>query len=103
MSLDHDMYGRRYWSCPQPTYPFHWGWDKEKLRKIVSVLTFTLHILNLVVIKGVCVMLFPPPPKPSGCDFKMWIDDYMTPKDIEYVAWVQKNRATMSKGGSSSK
>jgi hypothetical protein len=76
MSLDHDMYSRRYWSCPQPTYPFHWGWDEEKPRKVVLVLTFTLHILNIVVInrfifvKGVRVTLFPPPPKPLGCDFK---------------------------------
>jgi hypothetical protein len=30
MSLDHDMYGRRYWSCPQLTCLFHWGWDEEK-------------------------------------------------------------------------
>jgi hypothetical protein len=50
MSLDYDMYGMRYWSCPQPTCPFHWGWDEEKSRKVVSVVTFTLHILNLVVI-----------------------------------------------------
>jgi hypothetical protein len=76
---------------------------------VVSVVTFTLHILNLVVInrfiflKGVHVTLFPPPPKPQGCDFKEWIDDYMTPKDIEYMTWVKKNRATMSKGGSSCK
>jgi hypothetical protein len=48
-------------------------------------------------------MLFPPSPKLSGCDFKKWIDDYMIPKDIEYVTWVKKNKATMSKGGSSSK
>jgi hypothetical protein len=27
----------------------------------------------------------------------------MTPKDIENVTWVKKNRATMSKGGSSCK
>jgi hypothetical protein len=49
-SLDHDTYDRRYWSCPQPTCPFHWGWDEEKPRKVVSVLTFTFHILNIVVI-----------------------------------------------------
>jgi hypothetical protein len=109
MSLDHDTYNRRYWSCPQPTCPFYWGWDEEKPRNVVSVVTFTLHILNLVVInhfiflKGVHITLFPPSPKPSGCNFKRWIDDYMTPNDIEYVAWVKKNRATMSKGGSSSK
>jgi hypothetical protein len=24
MSLEHDMYGIRYWSCPLPTCPFHW-------------------------------------------------------------------------------
>jgi hypothetical protein len=33
----------------------------------------------------------------------LWVDDYMTPKDIEWVAWVKKNRDDMSKGGSSSK
>jgi hypothetical protein len=109
MSLDHDTYGKRYWSCPLPTCPFHWGWDEEKPRKVVSVLTFTLYILNKVIIncfiffKGVHVTLFPPPLKPPGCDFKEWIDDYMTPKDIEYVTWVKKNRADMSKGGSNSK
>jgi hypothetical protein len=48
-------------------------------------------------------MLFPPPTKPPRCDFKQWIDDYMTPKDIEYMAWVKKNRADMGKGASSSK
>jgi hypothetical protein len=56
--------------------------------------TFMLHIVNNVVINcyiflyGVRAKLFSPPPKP-GCDFKKWIDDYMTPKDIEYVAWVK--------------
>jgi hypothetical protein len=29
----------------------------------------------------------------------LWIDDYMTPKDKEWVAWVKKNRVAMSKGG----
>jgi hypothetical protein len=42
MSIDYDTYGRRYSSCPQPTCPFHWGWDKEKPRKVVSVFTFTM-------------------------------------------------------------
>jgi hypothetical protein len=79
------------------------------LRKIVSILTFILHILNsgiinrLIFLKDVCVELFPPSLKPSGCDFKQWIDDYMTPKDVEYVAWVGTVRAAISKGGSSSK
>jgi hypothetical protein len=50
MSLDHNTYDRRYWSCPQPTYPFHWGWDEEKPQKVLSILTFTLHILNKVII-----------------------------------------------------
>jgi hypothetical protein len=54
-------------------------------------------------LKGVHVELFPLPPKPPGCDFKQWIDDCMTVKDIEYVAWVKKNRAAMRKGASSSK
>jgi glutaredoxin len=52
---------------------------------------------------GVRIELFPLPSKPPGCDFKKWINDYMTPKDIEYVTWVKKNKAAMSKGGSSSK
>jgi hypothetical protein len=54
-------------------------------------------------LKGVCVELFPPPPKSPRCDFKQCIDDYMTPKDIECKVWVKKNRAAMSKGVSSSK
>jgi hypothetical protein len=67
-----------------------------------------LPIVNIVIIncfiflKGVRVDHFPPPPKPPGYDFKQWIDDYMTPKDIEYVAWV-KQSAAMSKDVSSSK
>jgi hypothetical protein len=48
ISIDYDTYSRRYWSFPQPTYPFHWGWDEEKPMKVVSVLIFTLHILNKV-------------------------------------------------------
>jgi hypothetical protein len=48
-------------------------------------------------------MMFPLTPKPSGCDFKKLIDDYMTPKDIKYVAWVKKNKAAMRKGASSNK
>jgi hypothetical protein len=55
------------------------------------------------LLKGVHAELFPPPPKLLGYDYRQWIDDYMTPKDIEWVAWVKKNRATMSKGGSGSK
>jgi hypothetical protein len=54
-------------------------------------------------VKGVHAKLFPPPPKPSGCDAMLWINDYITPKDIEWVVWVKKNKAVMSKGGSSSK
>jgi hypothetical protein len=50
MSLDHDTYDRRYWSCPQPTCSFHWGLDEEKPWNVVSVLTFIFHILNIVVI-----------------------------------------------------
>jgi hypothetical protein len=38
-SLYYDMYGRRYWSCPFPSSPFNWDWDKEKPRKVVSMLT----------------------------------------------------------------
>jgi hypothetical protein len=79
MSLDHDTYARRYWSCPLPICPFHWGWDEEKPQKVVSVLTFTFHILNI------------------------WIDDYMTSKDIEYVAWVKKNKAALRKDASNNK
>jgi hypothetical protein len=43
MSLDHETYVMRYWSCPLPTSPFNWGWDEEKPRKVVLVLTFTLQ------------------------------------------------------------
>jgi hypothetical protein len=50
MSLDHDTYSRRYWSCPQPICLFHWSWNEEKSWKVVSILTFTLHILNIVII-----------------------------------------------------
>jgi hypothetical protein len=53
-------------------------------------------------LKGVHAELFPPPLKPLRCDFNEWIDDYMTPKGIEYVAWVKRNRVAMIKGGSSS-
>jgi hypothetical protein len=38
MSLEHNIYGKRYWSCSLPTCPFHWGWNKEMSRKVVSVL-----------------------------------------------------------------
>jgi hypothetical protein len=55
------------------------------------------------LLKGVHAELFPPPPKLPGCDFKQWIDDYMTLKDIDWVSWVKKNRVSMNKGGSSSK
>jgi hypothetical protein len=108
MSTDYDTYGMRYWSFPKPTCPFHWGWDKEMSWNVVSVFTCIMHILNNVVsnhfhvFKGVHVELFPPPAKPPGCDFKMWIDDFMTPHDEEYMAWVKKNGA-MRKGASSSK
>jgi hypothetical protein len=30
MSLDHDTYGMRYWSCPLPTSLFNWCLDEEK-------------------------------------------------------------------------
>jgi hypothetical protein len=101
------MYNQRYWSCPQPTYPFNWGWNKEQSWKVVSVLTFIVSINNVIInrfifLKGVCVELFPPPPNPSGCDFKQWIDDYMTPSNETFVVWVKKNGA-MRKGVSSSK
>jgi hypothetical protein len=33
MSLEHNTYSRRYWSCPQPTCLYHWDWDEEKPRK----------------------------------------------------------------------
>jgi hypothetical protein len=41
--------------------------------------------------------------KLAGCDAMLWIDDYMTPNGIEWVVWVKKNRAAMSKGGSNTK
>jgi hypothetical protein len=30
MSLDHNMYGMRYWSSPLPNSRFNWDWDEEK-------------------------------------------------------------------------
>jgi hypothetical protein len=47
---------------------------------------------------SVHVTFFPLPPKPPGCDFNKWTDYYMTPKDIEYMSWVKKNRVAMSRG-----
>jgi hypothetical protein len=44
VSLEHDTYDMRYWSCPLPTSPFNWwGWDEKKPQKVVSVVTFTLQ------------------------------------------------------------
>jgi hypothetical protein len=37
MSLEHDTYDMRYWYYPLLTCPFHWGWNKEKPRKVVLV------------------------------------------------------------------
>jgi hypothetical protein len=48
MSLYLNTYGRRYCSCPLPTSSFNRGWDEEKPMKVVSFLTFTLHILNIM-------------------------------------------------------
>jgi hypothetical protein len=60
-------------------------------------------IINyFIFLKGVRIELFPPPPKPSGCDFKWWIDNYITPSDEAYVAWIKKSGA-MRKGASNSK
>jgi hypothetical protein len=73
MSLEHETYGMRYWSCQLPSSPFNWGWEKKKLQK------------------------------PPGCDALLWLDNYMTPKDKEWVTWIKKNKAAMSKGASSSK
>jgi hypothetical protein len=67
----------------------------------VSILN-NVVINHFIFLKGVHVELFPPPPKPSGCDFKQWINDYMTPSDEEYMVWVKKN-SDMRKGASSSK
>jgi hypothetical protein len=106
-SLVDDTYDMRYWSCSLPTSLFNWGWDKEKPRKAVSVLTFTMAINNVIInhfifLKGVHVELFPPPPKSPRCDFKQWIDDYMTPSNEAYVTWVKKND-DIRKDASSSK
>jgi hypothetical protein len=59
-------------------------------------------INHFIFSKGVQIEILPPPPKPSGCDFKQWIDNYMTPSDEAYVAWVKKSGA-MRKVASSSK
>jgi hypothetical protein len=50
MSIDYETCDKKYWSCSLPTSSFNWGWDEEKPRKVVSVLTFTMHILNNVII-----------------------------------------------------
>jgi hypothetical protein len=44
MSLDYVM---RYWSYLLPISPLNWGWDEEKMRKVVSVLIFTLQDFTL--------------------------------------------------------
>jgi hypothetical protein len=46
MSLDHDTYDMRYWSCRLPTSPINWVWDDEKPRNVVSV----LHLRCLLLI-----------------------------------------------------
>jgi hypothetical protein len=48
ISLEHDTYGRRYRSCPLLTCPFHWGWDKENPRKVVSVLHLRCILLIML-------------------------------------------------------
>jgi hypothetical protein len=82
MSLDHDTYGMRYWSCPLSTYPFHWGWDEEKPWKVVSVLTFIYHILNIVIIncffEGCSRYTLPTATKTTGMWFQIvdwWLYD----------------------------
>jgi hypothetical protein len=54
MSLEHDTYGRRYWSCRLPTTSFNWGWDNEKSRKVLSV----LHLCCLLLIMSSLTVLF---------------------------------------------
>jgi hypothetical protein len=46
MSLEHDTYDMRHWYCPLPTCLFHWGWDMERPRKVVSV----LHLCCILLI-----------------------------------------------------
>jgi hypothetical protein len=67
------------------------------------MLILKIFVTNrFISLKGFPIEIFPPPPKPPGYDFKQWIDDYMTPKDEEYVAWIKK-AGVMRKGASSSK
>jgi hypothetical protein len=94
MSSDYDTYNRRYWSCPQPTCSFHWGWDKDQPRKVVPTLTFTIRILNNVIIN----FLFPS----RVFTLSSFHHHYMTAKNKNYVVWVEKCGA-MRKGASSSK
>jgi hypothetical protein len=69
----------------------------------ITVLILNNVTINLFIsFKGVRIELFPPPPKLSGCDFKQWIDDYITVKDEEYVALVKKC-GSMRKDASSNK
>jgi hypothetical protein len=54
MSLDHDTYDRRYWYCLLSTSMFNWGWNNEKLRKVVSV----LHLCCIFLIMLSLIILF---------------------------------------------
>jgi hypothetical protein len=54
MSLDHDTYGMRYWSCPLPTSLFNWGWDDEKPRMVVSF----LYLCCIFLIMSLVTVIF---------------------------------------------
>jgi hypothetical protein len=62
----------------------------------------SFNVNHFIFLKGVRVELFPPPPKPPRCDFKQYIDDYMTPSDGTFMTWGKKNSA-MGKDMPSSK
>jgi hypothetical protein len=67
------------------------------------MLILKIFVTNrFISLKGFPIEIFPLPPKPPGYDFKQWIDDYMTPKGEEYVAWIKK-AGVMRKGASSGK
>jgi hypothetical protein len=36
-SLDYDTYGRRYYGCKLPIYPFNWGWEEEQSMTVLLV------------------------------------------------------------------
>ena len=57
--------------------------------------------------QSVRIELFKKPSKPPGCDFKKWIDDTMTEKDMKFAGILKKveleELREKTKGASTSK